>query len=264
LFSKKGAGYVDWIISMSFFLITVLMIFAFLRPGVAPNFESEDLLNIVESKFFENVSWESLSVPATVTLNNDAYLEIKQQSSTVSSEWDFVSYYSPQDLIALNIEFNIDTSNNKFTVQCTAGITDCTTIDPNNLPQGKNFTGVYLISMEKPTASENKVFDIELVCYPLSSTDCHVLIGSEERFRGLNQNRISSLAVHTYEQIKTDWAFPQTRDFSITIEDPAGIVEIKPNYLPPEQANVFVRELLTPILNGDGSRTQIKTRIRVW
>ena len=263
MFSKKGIGYVDWIISMSFFLITVLMIFAFLRPGVAPTFESEDLLNIVESKFLENVSWESLSVPSTVTLSNGAYLEIKQQSPTVSSEWDFVSYYSPQDLVALNIQFNLDTSNNKFTVSCITG-TDCTTIDPGSLSQGKNFTGVYLISMEKPTASENKVLDIELVCNPLLSTDCHVLMGSEERFTGLNQNKVNSLAAYTYDQIKTDWAFPQTRDFSINVEDPTGTVEIKPNNPPPEQVNVFIRELLIPILNGDGSRTQIKTRISVW
>ncbi len=240
------------------------MIFAFLRPGVAPTFESEDLLNLVESKFIENVSWESLSVPATVSLTNGAYLEIKQQSP--SSEWNFVSYYSPQDLSTLNIQFILNDPN-KFTVKCTGGITDCETIHSTSLSQGKNYTGVYLISMEKPTASENKVFDIDLVCYPLLSDDCQVLMGSEERFTGLNQEKIDLIesSSYPYDQIKSDWAFPQTRDFSIIVEDSTGIIsEIKPNNPIPEQVNVFTREILIPRLEGDGSRKQIKTRISVW
>ena len=237
------------------------MIFAFLRPGVAPTFESEDLLNLVESKFIENVSWESLNVPARVNLTHGASLYIQQKST---SEWNFTGHYIPQGLGALNIGFDIDLLNNRFRVFCTSG-DDCTTIHPNSLSEGKNYTGVYLISMEKPTASEDKVFDIELIC--TSQHNCPTILGSEERFTGLNQAKIDLIesSFYPYDQIKSDWAFPQTKDFSIIVEDSTGIIwEIKPNNPIPEQVNVFTREILIPILEGDGSRKQIKTRISVW
>ena len=50
--NKKGLAYIDWIISMGLFIVVVIAIFAFLKPGAKPIHESKGLINILETNFF--------------------------------------------------------------------------------------------------------------------------------------------------------------------------------------------------------------------
>ena len=54
---KKGVTYIDWIISMGLFIIVVVAVFAFFKPGTTPAFKSESLIASVENNFIEEASW---------------------------------------------------------------------------------------------------------------------------------------------------------------------------------------------------------------
>ncbi|MBT4577156.1 hypothetical protein HOM13_00385 [Candidatus Woesearchaeota archaeon] len=257
--NKKGLAYVDWIISLSLFLVTVLMIFAFLRPGIVPSFESKDLINIVENNFLEENSWEMISIPIAIqNIENNSYsIDI---SHSGLSEWRFIGYRSNQDLGSLDI--SITNTSSLIIISCISG-SNCNT----NISAGSTSTsGIYLVSIEKDWVSSNKIFEMEDTC---SSTDmCTYSLGSKELFNGLSMIRINHLINEdiTYSEKKEDWSFPDSRDFSIHLDYLNGtLVKItSPEFEPSDQSSVFVKEISMPILNEDGKRSPTKVNIRVW
>ncbi|MDP3917191.1 MAG: hypothetical protein Q8Q42_02790 [Nanoarchaeota archaeon] len=260
--NKKGLEYIDWIISMSFFIVTVMMIFAFLRPGIQPNFESKDLLNIVESNFVEESTWSSISIPVAIhNLNydsngNPASIKVKHEPT---SDWQFINFYSKQDLNLLNIIITHDFDS--FEITCSAFPCGTTTTSPSS-------QGIYLISLEKPSVSAES-FEIADECsIDENPSPCDYLIGSKETVVGLDKERIAALmsGIMPYSVIKDNWDFPATREFEVSIDYLNGTHEnlISPNIQIPLQSNVFVREILLPIIEKDGSRTPTKISIKVW
>ena len=51
--NKRGLDYIDWAMSLGLFLVAVIALFAFLKPGVQQPYDGENLLQIVEKNFFE-------------------------------------------------------------------------------------------------------------------------------------------------------------------------------------------------------------------
>jgi hypothetical protein len=256
--NKKGLAYVDWIISLSLFLVTVLMIFAFLRPGIVPSFESKDLINIVENNFLEENSWEMISIPIAIqNVENNSYsIDI---SHSGLSEWRFIGYNSNQDLNSLDI--SITNTSSLITITCISG-SNCNT----NISAGTTSTsGIYLVSIENVITAEKR-FEMEDTC---SSTNmCTYSLGSKESFNGLSMIRINHLINGdiAYNEKKEDWSFPDSRDFSIHLDYLNGtLVKItSPKFEPSDQSSVFVKEISMPILNEDGKRSPTKVNIRVW
>lgn len=257
--NKKGLAYVDWIISLSLFLVTVLMIFAFLRPGIVPSFESKDLINIVEKNFLEENSWEMISIPIAIQNIEDSTHSIDISHSGLS-EWRFIGYNSNQDLNSLDI--SIVNTSTSISISCISGF-NCNT----NISAGSTSTpGIYLISIEKDWVSENKIFEMQDSC---SSADmCTYSLGSKELFIGLSFTRLNNLINENikYHEKKEDWSFPDSRDFSIYLDYMNGtLIKItSPEFEPSDQSSVFVKEISMPILNEDGKRIPSKVNIRVW
>ena len=52
MLNKKGLHYVDWVISMGTFIIAIIAILIYLKPGVKPEYNRESLLSIIETNFF--------------------------------------------------------------------------------------------------------------------------------------------------------------------------------------------------------------------
>src|SRR3989338_4848371 len=55
--NKRGASHTDWAISMAIFIMYILLLIIFLKPGVAPIYKPEGLMQLVEDNFFEETSW---------------------------------------------------------------------------------------------------------------------------------------------------------------------------------------------------------------
>lgn len=256
--NKKGLSYIDWIISLGLFLVTVLMIFAFLRPGIVPSFESKDLINIVEKNFLNENSWDLISIPIAIqNIENSSYFIDITHSSL--SEWVFIGYTSLQDLNSLDIK--ITNTSSSISISCISS-NNCNT----NVSSGISLSGIYLISLEKQFVSDEKIFEMEDTCS--DNGMCTYTLGSKEIFVGLSELRINYLINEdiTYEEKKEEWGFPDSRDFSIYLDYLNGtlIKVTSPEFEPSDQSSVFVKEIAIPILGEQGKRRPSKVNIRVW
>ena len=255
---NKGLNYIDWIISFSLFLIIVMMIFAFLRPGISPAFDSEDLLNIIESNIVHESSWSVVSVPVAVKnlINNTVYVDV---SHGLDSTWDFVDYYSTQNLTLLNMRVSLSFDTARITCKdnfpCKTGTSSSVF-----------HSGIYLISVGFFNSSSSAL-NLSSKCSPnVPVSDCEYIIGSKEIFTGLNEDNLLLLASEDYDIKKNDWNFPDSRDFSVSLDYLNGTIQdlIKPNYPVPDRLSVFVKEISMPILNENATRTPAKLGIKVW
>lgn len=261
--NKKGLSYVDWIISLSLFIVTVLMIFAFLRPGIVPTFESKDLINIIETNFLEENSWEMVSIPLAIkNLENSSYSIILEHLNPIS-EWNFIGYTSTQDLNSLHLEI-INTSS-QISITCKVGYYNCKT----EISSGSSTPGIYTISIEKDVVNPEKVFKLEDSCSLTGAPDsCDYVLGSKEIFNGLSEQRIYLLVEEriSYTDLKEDWNFPDSRDFSIYLDymNSTLLKVTSPEFEPSDQANVFVKVISMSILKQNGERKPARVNIRVW
>ncbi len=241
-----------------------MMIFAFLRPGVAPAFESQNLISIVESNFIAENTWSSISVPIAVRKISDSTFIIEAVQEQ-PAKWDFVSYYSPQNLTLLNI--NVDINPGKIKIACKAN-SQCKTVTSSS---SELVAGIYLTAMENDETAAIKDVNITVKCVPPGGNAvCDYLVVAKEIFSGLKESNLLMLSLNpivSYSQKKNDWNFPETRDFSVSLDYLNGSSQIdliKPGYPLPESLNIFVKELSIPILNQDASRTPAKINIKVW
>jgi len=259
--NNKGLGYIDWIISMSLFIVVVVMIFSFLRPGIEPNFESQDLIYIAESNFFQENTWTSISVPIAINtiINNSIKASFSQEQL---GGWNYVGYYSSQEPIP-NLQISL--TPDKVEISCISNYPCQTETSPN----GPSTQGIYLISMPN-NGGILKSFKINNKCEPsVDLSACKYTIGAKEVFTGLKESNILNLSQNpsSYNQKKKDWNFPKTREFAISLDYINGsqpISVLTPDYSQPEQLSVFVKEISMQILEPNGTRKPAKINIRVW
>ena len=65
---KRGLGTaVDWMIASGIFLLYIALTFAFFRPGVQDVFDDQTLLDITETMFITETTWEITKTPIFVT-----------------------------------------------------------------------------------------------------------------------------------------------------------------------------------------------------
>jgi hypothetical protein len=55
--NKRGASHTDWAISMAIFIVYILLMIIFLKPGVAAIYKPEGLMQLVETNFFDETNW---------------------------------------------------------------------------------------------------------------------------------------------------------------------------------------------------------------
>jgi len=90
---KKGASHVDWAISMSIFLVYVLLMFIFLKPGSQPTYNENTLLNTVYSGLKDDTTYTVqrgyLMITPKIDIDHDAiyYIRIRDGSKYLNSDW---------------------------------------------------------------------------------------------------------------------------------------------------------------------------------
>jgi len=238
-----------------------MMIFAFLRPGITPQFESNALIYIIESNLINENTWRSISFPVAVhkILNDTLSIELKQDPS---SDWKFANYYFSPNVHDIDVTL----SPNNIKITCTTSFACKTVTDPTD----PSSAGIYFIVVEKDPPLNERLLNISDKCNPEAlPIECDYSIGSKEIFEGINENRLLDLTTNpnNYQAKKVQWGFPEAKDFSVTLDylDGSQPLEIlSPEFPPSDQANVFVKEISMQILNPDSTREPAKINIKVW
>ena len=63
MLEKKGITHLDWMISMAIFLLFLLPIFLFFKPGAEPAYHLDYLTSIIEEKFRDETYYSIERIP---------------------------------------------------------------------------------------------------------------------------------------------------------------------------------------------------------
>jgi len=257
MINKKGITYVDWIISIGIFIIVVIALFAFLKPGIKPVFESKGLIDIVETNLFEDASWEIKNTPVIIYKLTNTHTTsqgiVKKSKITIKQKnpsWQFSTFYIPAPNPSLS-NLQIDITPELATIKCSTSV--CTT----------SIGQVYLTSFK--TGDEQH--ELKAECTPNNNDHCFHTLGSSEDIKGLSKTKIDSLKNLNYNNAKQKWNYPQIKEFKIDLYYTGSNQTqtiLNPKTKPTIQDNVFVKEINTWLLNKTGQRTPIKINIQVW
>ena len=101
------------------------------------------------------------------------------------------------------------------------------------------------------------------------------LLGVEDKLQGLSFYKFDTLGTtdeqnnpteNSYQEIKKQWGFPETKDFRIDIISPDGKVQdfFPKEVIIPENIDVYARLINTFSLNDEGKREPIMISVKVW
>ena len=243
---KKGLNYIDWILSMGIFLIAVIAIFVFLKPGEQPAFDNNNLMTLVEDGFREATMWEIKQAPLFVRKLVDNYVD----NSGVTREAKITISVSKKWGLAITSEgasdLSMSGSSPSFILTCATNV--CS----------DELSELLFYSLD---AQNTDLSRLDLECEPAGSvSECDAEIGASESIDGINEQRLENLKTKLYEQVKKEWHIPESKEFALFIDN----VELTQGPKPYEQANVFVREMHEWRLSSKGERVPVVINIRVW
>ena len=240
--NKKGLDYIDWTLSMGMFLIIVIALFVFLRPGAQPAFEGKNLINIVEENLLIETDGAVKETPLFIKkLNQPSTGNPASVELTLSGNWRF-SKISP----ASSPLFTPITVNpKKIKIECSSG--SCSQV----------FNVIWT-----PTKASPSDPLLDITCTPSADTSvCDAVLGSTETFEGVHQSFLTSLQTAGYATVKANWNFPDQKEFAIYLDGSPTPLIGGPD--PGQQANVFVKELKYWLISGT-TRQPTTISLRVW
>lgn len=240
--NKKGLDVIDWSMSMGIFLIAVIALFIFLKPGTQPLHDEDTLVAIIEKNLLEKTQWYVHETPLFVKHFQDLWGQNQQAIIEVKATGNarFTAIIPEVDRRYAIIEINP-----------TRIKLDCDTSCDNT-----NFT---LISV---TDKKEETIAFDLHCAPSTNpTACTALLGATITKQGLNAAALNQLQNQPYNaRLKTDWTYPQEKEFAL-YRDGTKIIGGEE---PTQGSNIVVKELKTTLLSATGGATPTTINIRVW
>ena len=240
---KRGISHhLDWIIGITLFMFFIVFVIATIKPGVQPLHSKDVLLNIIQDKFIENVTWEIQRVPLKIV----GY-------SNLNDEYRFTKFSFPFDWNSGNTrlynESYKDYSYSLGSYELCVELWHYEAVYPNKL---------YVLYSNDP------IFESAGSSSCPTTNQGTASYGVPETLTGLSEDKIDNLDNYDYEQLKTDWKYPITSDFNITVNLEGHIYEISSGKEPPSNANVYVKQYTDFVLNKDGQKISALVTIKAW
>lgn len=241
--NKKGGIHVDWIISAGIFLVYILSLFIFIRPGERPEYDANVLLSIVEEGLKDEIYSNVSLTPVFVKGANRKY------------EVDFPLEGSPGN-------YNMST-NDGMAVAFSLGVR----------LRFRAYEDLYWLLYSKGVEFIHEPGEDCIV--GVGGSDCledGLVFGITELLVGVDVDEVDMLFSSDYDILKQDWGFPENKEFSFYVVE--GVAydysedEIIKRYQPVEpfqQAQVFVKEWKDWKLDKTtGEREGVIINVKVW
>ncbi|HLD02599.1 MAG TPA: hypothetical protein VJC07_02785 [Candidatus Nanoarchaeia archaeon] len=246
--SKKGLVHIDWAISMGIFVISIIALFTFLRPGIKEPGDENLFLNLIQDNFEKNVSTKIVQTPLIVEELDSAGVPDQPEINinVVSGGWRATNAENLPEGFASPI---ID--GNDLTLKCRIGVCDTEMENEKHSP--------IMLTFHRSAHDAGELELDDDICS--RETGCSAYLGVDETTEGLSQSLINSLFSQStdYEAVKSEWGFPKNKDFSISEGD-----EISFGKDDAGERNVFVRQGKYWLLNEDGTRTKYAVIFKAW
>ena len=284
---EKGAIHLDWMISMSIFLVFLLLILVYFKPGSEPAYQKSYLIPIIENNFKKEVyySIERLPISADIDVSNLDYdiqyleFEFNGNFPICGSIDDFQVVNASLPFTPLNFYIKSLDCNTK------TGIMD---IEPLHISKDTtNSIRFYLLYSEGLNyKASNPGLNCMTTSVPPNDPNCikalDLKIGVSEIITGLNKNKLdrdydldgnfdggllANISTNYNKKLKKSWGYPPSKDFKICVDrlDDANCYPNNTIKSIPEDANVFAKEFKENILNDNTELGgSIAVNIRTW
>jgi hypothetical protein len=265
--NKKGAAsHVDWAISIGLFVVYVLLLFIFLRPGIQPVYSQSNLVKILETSFNSDGKYTIEKTPIFIRPEGNNF---------PSSPGEYQLFINKASLPFTNFEeknFSLQSTNSIpliFEIKLKGSNQD--TFRFNSTFQGNTNPYVFnlLYSTEYRYSNPSLVSDSNPLMYDVSNPSKPVInftyeFGVKEFVEGFSKDKIATMP--EYSLLKQNWKFPVDRDFSVIIADARNNIVIREinNVNLPTNVNVFANTYMDWMLESNLSMYPVRVTIKVW
>lgn len=267
---KRGVSHIDWVISMGIFIVYVILLIVFLKPGVSPINKPEGLITLLEQKFFEETTW--VVRESVIDITNCAPVPVdggqtrddcRISVSDKLGNWKFKSVnldkdFEPRLNVGSCVIFGLGSVTCKGGNPCTGDLTGSFSDKKMKLVYSPN-----------PDTNKNRAEKLEIT--PTTNTVglCEIKnIGTSVETVGVNKNLVNDLKIKDYSYFKQTWGFPSNRDFKIEVIDASDtkniFARIGSTQDSSEGANVFVKRINNFYLDSSNGKENIIVHIEVW
>lgn len=258
--NKKGLIHVDWAISMGIFIVYILGMFIFLRPGVTPIHKPEALLDSVEENLKDSIYWTVKKTPLYVD-NCMAGGVFEPCNIQVSADgWSFSKSEGSDG------ETYDTGSILRFSLSCTGEADGKEITDPDVIID----LTYYLDPLVEETIPRNVLANLQLEVSDFPQCKAHLM--ATENMMGISSGLRDSLKAKSFEEVVGSdmWAFPAEKSLAVytytsaTVSDRLNWDRIVWKQEPGAEQNIFIREWKDRIVNEDGSNEPLTIHIEIW
>ena len=225
--TKRGVTHVDWVISMTLFILGVLTVLIFILPLFnKPLYSKETLIPIVEENFQDSY-WVVKKIPLFII----EYCSAQGFRATVTFGNGWVRDNNQGDQLIVT--------------------------DPN-----PNTHWIFL-HRETDDLPDELVTELDVNPAGCGEND-KIYVGAEQNLIGLSNDFLVSLKNTPYGEVKDEWNYPLANDFAIYIYNLDGDLIHKIGAEEPTNLNVFVNQFRDFMLSEDGNLEEITVSLRAW
>jgi hypothetical protein len=258
---KKGTSHVDWAISMSIFLMYTLFVLLFLKPGIEPIYNEDNLISIVENGFINHTTYQVSITPIFLGATG-AF--VGENDYKIRIKYNFPFSGSSDNFAVMDRDMTIIKSKMLDSVQELEFDAHLTSAD-----------SVFWLLFSKDVSyqNENPANALEATYGVLEDPDELTFnLGVSNDVKGMSAEKINGINVRDYNALKREWGYPLEREFTISIIRSTSILytqgnERLLNYAKAEpdiDAKVRSVDSINWLLNERGERERVIVNIKVW
>jgi|TARA_Y100000310_G_scaffold38954_1_gene36549 hypothetical protein len=253
----KGASQVDWAISMGIFLIYVLGLLVFLRPGIQPVLENNLLISIIQDNLEEEVNVKLKRTPLFINISDNTKKSPPPSGSYKLEINDPLPFEGKEEEFAL-----LDKDNNFVNFDLTSG----KKLRFDGLVKKGELNLFWLLFLENDSYNNlNPIEDADIN----NEKNFSYSYGVTEEIVGIDYDKLILLDQNV-DRLKEKWNFPKSKDFSIILinttssqYNQSSVVFSYNEKKETQQTNVFVREWKSWIISNQGRLSGVIFNVRV-
>ena len=275
---KRGLSDIDWIIGSGLFLVSLITIIVFLKPGINPVNTPDSLLNMLEDNFKKEIPtnlseggsgvyWTLYETPLymeAVNLNGENCIKVPFRYDWEISNVDLYELIEDQNDPSIKIKtltpFYKDGDNIIFKTTLLTSKKGIFMLDYSN-------SIIYTFRADKSSDGNVYCGIPQIITEPADPGTINFVpeYGVTEKINGIPSLFIDKTWTRAdYNYVKTILNYPELKEFSIIVDytDPKTDFIFEP--VKPLDVNVFTRSWSDFILHYNGTREPVKVIVKVW
>lgn len=253
----KGTSQVDWAISIGIFLIYVLGLIIFIRPGLQPVMENNLLISILQDN-----------------LKDDVYATVEKTALFINIS-DDTKESPPQSglyKIEINDELPLEGNKNEFAILnkdkniLNFDITNDKKIKFDGFVEQGKLNLFWILYFKGNNYKNNNPSELTSIN---NQKNFSYSLGVRENIQGIDFDKLKNLNPDM-KVLKDNWSFPESKDFSIILANTTKKQYQQSDIIfsynlneSEDQSNVFVKEWKDWIINNKGELYGVILNVRV-